>query len=790
MVSVLDGTAPAPMTVSVSLPETTGYRVKRKLLGPALTNDQLAHERLSKKLALGVLSSDCISSTAYGSEEILLVLLPLFGIASYALLLPMTLVVLAVLFVVTMSYRQVVMIYTKAGGSYVVARENFGTGVAQVAAVALMLDYIVTVAVQAAAGTAALLSAFPPLQRPSLHLNITVTILVVVVLFYGNLRGIREAGRVFAFPTYFFVTSMIVMLVCGFVREAMGTLHVYPYPAPGPDVFKLGQGHAILAFGAIYILLKSFANGGSSLTGLEAISNGVSAFQRPEGPNARRTLVIMSLILGSLVAGVSWMAHLTHAVPYISGTPTVISQVAKAAFGTGLLAHTAFLLLQLATMLILYTGANTPFAGFPFLTSFVAEDSFLPRWLSKRGHRLAFSNGIVVLAVCALALIVGTDAHVDKLIAFYAIGVFTGFTLAGFGMAKYFRTHRTGTWRTYYVINTISGSVSSVVVVIFAVTKFTEGAWLVLVIFPVMVAGLLKLRRQYAAEAAALASAPQLTSQPHFTRHVVLVLIDSVDLAVLRAVRYARSLRPNDVRAVHLVVDVEQARRVEDAWADQPGLDIGLDLIECRDRRISRGALELAARITADGSTQVTLLLPRRTYSPLLGRLLHDRTADEIAEVVSRLPHAAATIVPFDVSHPIIEHGHAPAPSAVKLGETLDTLRTDISATPVIAKGDRSTAPTPEGVTPLGSVTWRERATVQGRVRTVSVTPVSGVPALRAELCDPTGGIVVMFYGRRKIQGVEPGATLRVEGMVGSDGNRLAMLNPLYELVLAPDGEN
>jgi amino acid transporter len=687
---------------------------------------------------------------------------------------------------VTMSYRQVVTIYTKAGGSYVVARENFGPGVAQVAAVALMLDYIVTVAVQSAAGTVALTSAIPALG--SLQLEITVA--VIVLLFYGNLRGIREAGKAFALPTYFFVIAMVVMLAAGFVREALGTLHVYSYPADprAAGAFPLGHGHTILAFGAVYILLRAFANGGSSLTGLEAISNGVSVFERPEGLNARRTLVIMSVILGSLVAGVSWMAHLTHAVPYKSGSPSVISQVAKAAFGTSPVAHLAFYLLQAATMLILWTGANTPFAGFPFLTSFVAEDSFLPRWLSKRGHRLAFSNGIVVLAVCALALVIGTDAHVDKLIAFYAIGVFTGFTLAGLGMAKYFRTHRTGHWRVNVAINLVSGSVAAVVVVIFAIFKFTEGAWLILVIFPVMVAGLLKLRRQYAREAEALASAPQMTTQPHFSRHVVLVLIDSVDLAVLRAIRYARSLRPYDVRAVHFVVDVEQARRVEAAWEDQPGLDLGLDMIECPDRRISRAALELAARVTEDGSTQVTLLLPRRTYSPLLGRLLHDRTADEIAEVVSRLPHAAATIVPFDVEHPIIEHSH---------GTVIDKVHTDTaafvpvqSAGPGVGPGDLNCEPPPDGVIALGSVTWRERATVQGKVRTVSVTPISGVPALRAELCDATGGIVLMFYGRRHIQGIEPGATLRVEGMVGSDGNRLAILNPMYELVRAPGDDS
>ncbi len=789
MVSVLSGTAPSGLSVGELLPESTSYRLKRRLLGPALTNDQLVHERLSKKIALGVLSSDCISSSAYGTEEILLILLPMFGMASYVLIMPMTLVVLAVLVVVTLSYRKVVMIYTKAGGSYVVARENFGPNIAQIAAVALMLDYIVTVAVQAAAGTAALLSAFPPLQNPDLHLNLTITIAVIVLLFYGNLRGIREAGRAFAFPTYFFVVSMVLMLAAGFIREVTGSLHVYTYPTGDPNAFRLGSGHPVLAVGAIYILLKAFANGGSSLTGLEAISNGVGAFKRPEGPNARRTLVIMSAILGTLVAGVSWMAHLTHAVPYKSGTPTVISQVAKAAFGTSPVAHVAFLMLQMATMLILYTGANTPFAGFPFLTSFVAEDSFLPRWLTKRGHRLAFSNGIVVLAICALLLVIGTDAHVDKLIAFYAIGVFTGFTMAGFGMARYFRRHKGDGWRSNVAINVISGSVSAVVVVIFAVTKFTEGAWLVLVIFPVMVAGLLRLRHQYALEAQALASAPRLPTQAHFSRHVVLVLIDSVDLAVVRAVQYARSLRPYDVRAVHFVVDPDQARRVQEAWADQPGLDLGLDVIECPDRRLSRAALELAARATADPSTQVTLLLPRRTYSPLLGRLLHDRTADHIAEVVSRLPRVAATIVPFDVTAPVIPTPRVERAAAILADISGAPVPSTVTApVPASTPPDRLAEPTPDGVTPLGAVTWRERATVQGRVRTVSVTPISGVPALRAELCDSSGGIVVMFYGRRKIEGIEPGVTLRVEGMVGSDSGRLAILNPLYELV-GPSGD-
>ena len=398
----------------MDLPESVGYRVKRKLLGPPLTTDQLQHEKLSKKLALGVLSSDCISSSAYGSEEILLILLPTFGLAAYGLLLPMTGVVLAVLVLVTLSYRSVVMVYTHAGGSYVVARENFGPVVAQVAAVALMIDYIVTVAVQAAAGTSAVTSAVPGLNHGKVPLTITVG--VVVVLFYGNLRGLREAGRTFAFPTYFFAFSMVVVIVGGIAREVLGDLPKYATHVQGG--VPIGTGHSILSAMAVFVLLRSFANGGSSLTGLEAISNGVSAFKPPQGLNARRTLVVMSCILGTLVAGVSWLAHETHAVAYEAGSPTVISQVAKAVFGDSLVGHALFLLVQLATMLILYTGANTPFNGFPFLANFVAADGFLPRWLTKRGHRLAFSNGIVVLTFVSIALIIATGGHVNNLVAF------------------------------------------------------------------------------------------------------------------------------------------------------------------------------------------------------------------------------------------------------------------------------------------------------------------------------------------------------------------------------------
>jgi amino acid transporter len=772
--------APAALAGSADLPERLGYRLKRRALGPPLTTDQLEHETLSKKLALGVLSSDCISSSAYGSEEILLILLPTFGIAAYSLLLPMTLVVLVVLVLVTLCYRQVVMLYTKAGGSYVVARENFGPIVAQVAAVALMVDYIVTVAVQSAAGTNAVTSAIPWLAP----YNLEITVAVVLILFFGNLRGLREAGRTFAFPTYFFAGSMTVVIIGGLVREVIGDLpHYNPLTAPG--AFPMGHSTALLGFGAIYILLKSFANGGSSLTGLEAISNGVSTFKSPRGLNARKTLVVMSCILGFLVAGVSWLAHETHAVAYQTGSPTVISQVAKAVLGTSAAGHVGFLLVQLATMLILYTGANTPFNGFPFLANFVAADGFLPRWLTKRGHRLAFSNGIVVLTVASLALLLGTGAHVDKLVAFYAIGVFTGFTLAGFGMAKHFRTFRGPRWKSKVALNNVSGAVSGLVVLIFAVTKFTEGAWLVVLIFPVMVIVLLRLHRAYDREAALLEAVPSAQPVLRAARSCVVVLVDSVDLAVIRAIRYAHTLRPSELHVVHFVIDSSHATDLRSAWDAQPGLDLSLELVDCPDRRLPRAALELTERLISDAvSTQVTMLLPRRSYGAFLGRMLHDRTADDIAAAVSTVPGAVATIVPYDATKPTTllrrkASGHGPGsgsgvdhPTLVQGDE--GSVTTVPPAAEVLDRGDRVA---------IQNATHRQTAVVQGRIRSVEVSPISGSPALRCELVDDTGGVTLLFYGRRSIAGIEPGVQLRAEGRIGTYKGHLAIANPLYSLL-------
>jgi amino acid transporter len=630
---------------------------KRFVLGKPMINDDLEHERLSNPVALGVLSPDAISSTAYGPEQVMIELLPAAGLAAFALLLPITGVILLILVLVAASYRQVVMVYTRAGGSYVVARENFGPRVAQIAAASLLIDYVVTVAVQCAAGTVAVASAFPVLGPYSLE----ITVAVVLVMCFANLRGLREAGIRFAFPTYFFVGMVSLTIVVGVIREIAGGLKTYN-PEHIAGAIPIHHGSGIVMGATVLIVLRAFANGGSSLTGVEAISNTVNAFRKPEGINARRVLTVMAGILGFLLAGVAWLAHATHATPYVDGYPSMLSEIARAVFGNGTVGQVFYFLVQAATALILYTGGNTSFNGFPALASFVAEDQFLPRPLMKRGHRLVFSNGIITLTVLAVALLIITGGSVNALVPFYAIGVFTGFSMAGYGMTKYHLSHHEPGWRTKLVINLSAGILSTVVVLIFAIAKFTEGAWLVVVVFPILVFALIRLNRQYRAEAAVLEmSLDEPPDLDRHDRHRVFVFVDRVDLAEAEAMRYAKGLHADELVAVHFVLDSLHAERLQRRW-QYFERNTELRLVECLDRNLNRAAQELVLQVKREHpDTKVTVLFPRRTYSPLLGRLLHDRTADRIAGVVSRIPGASAQIVAYDIESRIKNSQATPA---------------------------------------------------------------------------------------------------------------------------------
>ena len=628
-----------------------------------------------------------------------------------------------------------------------------------------------------------------------------ISIGVVLLMLYGNLRGIREAGKAFAIPTYLFSTVVIIMIIVGVGREIFGSLPRVHVPA-GADVYGAHVSHttsSLVTFGMIFVLLRAFANGGSSLTGIEAVSNAVSAFKPPEGLNARKVLVTEGAILGTLVAGISWLAHLTHATPYVFGVPTVLSQEAKVVFGSSFAGTAMWAIVQIATALILYTGGNTSFNGFPFLANFVAEDAFLPRWLTKRGHRLVFSNGIVLLAIVSITLLAVVGSNVNKLVPFYALGVFTAFTMAGFGMARYFHRTRGRNWHYKFVINFAAGVTSLVVVLIFVVVKFSEGAWLVVVLFAIGVPVLIRLNRQYRIEATVLegiGSRARPPDPPTYSRRSVYVFIDDFDLATIAGLRYARSLRPTSLRAVHFVIDNVQADKLRQDWMRaNPG--IPLDFVDCPDRRIATAAANLVSAEAALPGVGVTAVLPRRSYAPIVGRLLHDRTADKMASLISRIPHAAATIVPFDVRSrveslagrgPMARADAASRHAAARarrsrrsrpISRCADAVTTGADSGPYERPAPRS------GVTPIGSLTRPGRATAEGRVHTVEIRPVEHNTVLACDVEDSTGQLTALFYGRSNIAGLRPGVKIRLRGQVGIREGRPVMINPAYEL-LAP----
>jgi amino acid transporter len=618
---------------------------KRFFLGKPLISEHLESESLSNTVALGALSPDAISSTVYGPEQIMVELLPSAGLAAFVLVLPIAGVILFILVLVTGSYRQVVMAYTQRGGSYIVARSNFGPRVAQLSAAALMIDYVVTVAVQCASGTFAVVSAVPRLGP--YHLEITVAALLLIA--YANLRGMREAGRTFAVPVYAFIVMLTVMIVTGVIRKVFWNLPQYD-PAHIAGAVPVHQGNGLVMGATILVLLRAFANGGTSLTGVEAITDAVNVFRKPQGPNARRVLTRMACILGFLLVGVIYLVHATHATPFVAEYPSMLSEIGRAVFGNGVIGNIMYLLLQTASAAILFFGANTSFNGFPALTSFIAEDSFLPRPLVKRGHRLVFSNAIITLTALALALLVVTGGSVDAIVPLFAMGVFTGFSMAGYGMTKHWLIHRGPGWRRKLAINLSAGIMSTIVVGIFAVAKFTEGAWLVVVVMPVLVFALMRLNRQYRAEASVLETSrtepPDLLKH---ARHRVFVFVDSVDLAVIEALRYAGGLHPDGLTAVHFVIDALHASRLQQRWEHFEHAT-PLRMVACPDRHLSRAAQELVLQeINDHPGTKVTVLLPRRTYAALVGRLLHDRTADRMAAAISRVPDATAQILAYDV---------------------------------------------------------------------------------------------------------------------------------------------
>ena len=602
--------------------------LKRWLVGNPLKTSQAAHQRLSKLVALAVFSSDALSSVAYATEEILLVLI-LAGAAAVSLSIPISLAIVLLLIILTVSYRQIIYAYPGGGGAYTVAKSNLGTWAGLVAAAALIIDYVLTVAVSTAAGIAAVTSAIPALfpHREALCL---LTILLVVVL---NLRGVRESGRVFAVPTYLFIGSFLIMIGSGLIQLYTGTS-----PAFAGSALNTVAVDGV----SLFLILRAFSSGCTALTGIEVISNGVSAFKKPEPHNAAITMLGMAMILGVLFVGTSVLALHYGVVP--KEDETVVSQIARATFGDGAM----YFFIQAATMAILILAANSAFAGFPRLASLLARDGYMPRQMTEMGDRLVFSNGIMILGAFSGFLIVMFRGETHALIPLYAVGVFLSFTLSQTGMVQRWITMRGPHWRKKLIVNGIGALATATATLIIAGTKFIHGAWIVIVLLPLLImifrgihSHYIDLNRQIALSRDARPSRPK--------RNMVMIPIGGVNKAVVRAVDYARS-RGGDVRAVLVDVDQEETALVEMKWA-QWGCGVPLIVIPSPYRSILRALLSyVEEQLEKDPECWITVVLPEILPAHWWQNILHNQRALLLKGALLFKDRVVLTDVPFHMA--------------------------------------------------------------------------------------------------------------------------------------------
>ncbi len=622
--------------------------LKRVFVGRPLATTQMEEQRLPKTIALAVFSSDALSSTAYASEEILFVVA--VGGSSLALglskLVPIAIVVAALLSIVVVSYRQVIFAYPDGGGAYVVSKENIGVLASLIAAASLMVDYVLTVAVSISAGVAAIVS-IPDLRGLAQH-RVALGVALIGLITLMNMRGIKESGRVFAVPTYLYMLVLAALVIYGLSRTFFGDIDPITYDA---DLAATAQemGGTLTTF----LLLKGFSSGAVALTGIEAISNGVPAFRRPEAKNAAATLVWMGALLGTLFFGVSVLAHRLQ--PFPSHERTVIAQLGLQVFGNGFL----FVFLQFATAAILVLAANTAYNGFPSLSSIIAHDGFLPRQLTNRGDRLVFSNGIIMLAVAAAALLVAFGGITNALIPLYAVGVFTSFTLSQAGMVRHHLRERRPHWRRSAVMNTIGALATLSVLLIVAVTKFTSGAWVPIAVIPAIVVLFRSIHSHYAGVAEQL-SVPE-SYRARRPRVTAVVLVGQVDAGVLEALAYGSSIRPDQLLAMTVVGSGEDEQRVRSEW-ERFAIEVPLEVVRTAGGEFTSATLAYLAELEGrfEGSL-VNVLIPEFFATRWWEHLLHNQTTLVLKGRLLFRRRTAVTSIPYrlDVSDP-----RAPAPPA------------------------------------------------------------------------------------------------------------------------------
>lgn len=620
------------------------------MLGRPLATSQASHERLPKRLALAVFSSDALSSTAYATEEILRILL-IVGAANLRLSWGIAVGIAVLLAIVTISYRQTIFAYPNGGGAYIVARENLGDTPGLIAAGSLLIDYILTVAVSTAAGVAALVSAFNGLQPYTVWL----CLFFVGLVTYANLRGLKESGAIFAIPTYSFIFSMAALVVIGLFKSFTTPAVVNPAAEEAVRA-ALSEHHLQTVMPlTLFVLLRAFASGCTALAGVEAISNGIPAFRKPESQNAAKTLTLMSLILGTLFLGLTWIANHFH-VPALPedgrNYETVVSQLAALVFGGR---NIFYYITQFATAAILIVAANTAFAGFPRLTSLLAQDRFLPRQLDDLGDRLVFNNGILVLAFVACILLILFKGSVTSLLPLYAVGVFTSFTLSQAGMVRHWLRQRGPGWLGSAAINLIGAIATGVVMGVIAVTKFDAGeptglrfpfgqdesgrpgisinygAWLVIALIPLLVVGFRKIRGHYAEVARSLhASTFRRVAPDTAVHHTVLVLVSGLHRGIFPALEYARSLSP-DARAVYIELEPARTANIKEEWERFAG-HIPLVILESPYRNLREPIVEYIEQVKDERDDDVvTVVMPELvSVKKWWHRLLHNTSAQAI----------------------------------------------------------------------------------------------------------------------------------------------------------------
>jgi amino acid transporter len=816
---------------------------KRVLVGRPVQSDKLGHTLLPKKIALPVFASDALSSVAYATEEILLVL-SAGGIALFTYAPWIALAVMVLMLVVVASYRQNVHAYPSGGGDYEVASTNLGVKTGMTVASALMVDYTLTVAVSVSSGVANLASAFPALEG---HVAL-IAVLVVAAIALINLRGVRESGTAFAIPTYCFVGAVTLMIGWGLFR--LGTGH---HLHAESQSYHLRNVKEFSGLALIFVLLRAFSSGCTALTGVEAISNGVPAFKKPKSKNAATTLALLGGIAVAMFAGVTILALAAHvhagAPADLVGLPkgqvprTVIAQVSRAVFGDG---SPLFYFLQLVTALILVLAANTAFNGFPVLASILSRDGFLPRQLHTRGDRLAFSNGILLLSGFAILLIVVFDASPTRLIQLYIIGVFVSFVCSQTGMIRHWNRllkttsdpasrHRMFRSRT---INTIGACFTAVVLVIVLFSKFLSGAWIVVVAMPVIWLTMRGIHRHYAAVALELTPPTDgPITLPASNRAVVLV--SKLHLPTLRALAYARATQPSHLEAITVDVDEAETLRLKEEW-DRSGLPVPLTVIASPYREITRPVVSYVKRLRRESPRDiVTVYIPEYVLGHWWEQTLHNQTALRLKARLLQQRGVVVASVPYQLRSATSRQPDGQLPSPIQpaglnagipgQGAALSRRSGEPAVSPAASAAGAAaarqatpaaagTAARPDGsaprlrklpvlrrltagrdalhaeelqaemevshprLKPIGEVSDREMADVAGTLRTVTLRPRGPSLTMEADLWDGSGNITLIWLGRRDIPGIRPGRKIEVRGRVSRIKGEMTIYNPDYEL--------